>query len=206
MKTQSLLTYTARDLAEKCSLDVRTVNKHVITILEDLGYSLDGSKNSQIENYGEFSIQRLWSPTGRLNHLLMNHSMAEMLATRFDTKTAYQMRSLLISYKQLGGVLIQNLFNTYGKDPVFEALFHLNLIPEKPTGKTFTLNTFMLKNEKGTSDAIFIQIPVTELVSDNPEVYATRMVKSLYFFGNTAYSLIELLSKTPATSELLIDP
>lgn len=197
--------HTARNIADTCNLDVRTVNKHVYSVLTDLGFTLSETKDSNIETYGEFEIQRLWSPAGRLNHLIMNQPMAEMLATRFDTKTAYQIQKLVRQYKELGGFLIQTLFNTYGNEAVFNALVTIGLMEKLPEGKVFTLLMENLKNKGGRTQAIFVQMPITELVSDDPETYATRMVKSLYIYGETGYQLINALTRQDLAQGIELD-
>lgn len=205
MQIRNEITHTSRNIAENCNLDVRTVNKHIYSILKDLGFSLSEIKDSKPECYGEFQIQRFWSPAGRLNHLVMNQPMAEMLATRFDTKTAYQIQKLVRQYKELGGFLIQTLFNTYGNEAVFNALVTIGLMEKPPEGKVFTLLMENLKNKGGRTQAIFVQMPITELVSDDPETYATRMVKSLYIYGETGYQLINALTRQDLAQGIELD-
>lgn len=192
------LNVTAREIADYCEMDVRTINRHVVTILESLGHPVNTEKTANTEIYGEFKIQRLWSPSGRLNHLLMNRPMAEMLLTRLDVKTAYKLCTLLQSYRRVGGVLLDEVCKQHGIPVVAEVLTELGIISKKleaEPNETYKVALNKMKNSGGEVQAIFLHIP--EVNIEDGEL--VRMRKSLYLYGETAYQVLELLSQREDT-------
>lgn len=194
MQNQIGLTVSSKEIAEKCDVDIRTLQRHVQTTLEGLGYVLSDERTFEIETYGEFKIQRIWTPTGRLSQIRMNTEMAEMLMVRFDIQTAYKIRTMLRRYRQAGGVLLDELCKQHGIPAVAEVLTELGIISKKfeaEPNETYKVALNKMKNSGGEVQAIFLHIP--EVNIEDGEL--VRMRKSLYLYGETAYQVLELLSQ-----------
>lgn len=193
MLNKKQLNITAREIADYCDIDIRTVARHVHNILEALDYKVNSEKTHETEVYGEFQLQRLWSPSGRLNHMIMNYELAEMLMTRLDVLTAYKLRKMLNSYRELSGVILHQLCNRYGAEAVAETLIELGIISEHldpAPGKTHQVALNKLKNSGGEVQAYFIQVPDLSVETS----LVPQMKKSIYFYGETAYQILEHLS------------
>ena len=198
MQNQIGLTVSSKEIAEKCDVDIRTLQRHVQTTLEGLGYVLSDERTFEIETYGEFKIQRIWTTTGRLSQIRMNPEMAEMLMVRFDIQTAYKIRTLLRRYRQAGGVLLDELCKQHGIPAVAEVLTELGIISKKfeaEPNETYKVALNKMKNSGGEVQAIFLHIP--EVNIEDGEL--VRMRKSLYLYGETAYQVLELLSQREDT-------
>lgn len=194
MQIQTALTVSSREIAAKCDIDIRTLQRHVQTTLEGLGYVLSEEQNFEVETYGEFKIQRIWTASGRLSQILMNTNMAEMLMVRFDVQTAYKLRTMLRRYRQAGGVLLDELCKQHGIPVVAEVLTELGIISKKleaEPNETYKVALNKMKNSGGEVQAIFLHIP--EVNIEDGEL--VRMRKSLYLYGETAYQVLELLSQ-----------
>ena len=198
MQNQTSLTVSSKEIAEKCDVDIRTLQRHVQTTLEGLGYVLSDERTFEIETYGEFKIQRIWTTTGRLSQIRMNPEMAEMLMVRFDIQTAYKIRTLLRRYRQAGGVLVDELCKQHGIQTVAEVLTELGVISKKfeaTDDKTYSVALNKIKNSGGEVQALFLHVP--EMSVEDGEL--TRMRKSIYLYGETAYQVIERLSEHGST-------
>lgn len=198
MQNQIGLTVSSKEIAEKCDVDIRTLQRHVQTTLEGLGYVLSDERTFEIETYGEFKIQRIWTPTGRLSQIRMNTEMAEMLMVRFDIQTAYKIRTLLRRYRQAGGVLVDELCKQHGIQTVADVLVELGIVAKKfeaTDDKTYSVALNKIKNSGGEVQALFLHVP--EMSVEDGEL--TRMRKSIYLYGETAYQVIERLSEHGST-------
>ena len=198
MQNQTGLTVSSKEIAEKCAVDIRTLQRHLQTTLEGLGYVLSDERNFEIETYGEFKIQRIWTPTGRLSQIRMNTEMAEMLMVRFDIQTAYKMRTLLRRYRQAGGVLLDELCKQHGIPAVADVLVELGIVAKKfeaTDDKTYSVALNKIKNSGGEVQALFLHVP--EMSVEDGEL--TRMRKSIYLYGETAYQVMERLSEHGST-------
>ena len=198
MQNQTGLTVSSKEIAEKCAVDIRTLQRHLQTTLEGLGYVLSDERNFEIETYGEFKIQRIWTPTGRLSQIRMNTEMAEMLMVRFDIQTAYKMRTMLRRYRQAGGVLLDELCKQHGIQTVADVLVELGIVAKKfeaTDDKTYSVALNKIKNSGGEVQALFLHVP--EMSVEDGEL--TRMRKSIYLYGETAYQVIERLSEHGST-------
>ena len=198
MQNQTSLTVSSKEIAEKCDVDIRTLQRHVQTTLEGLGYVLSDERTFEIETYGEFKIQRIWTTTGRLSQIRMNPEMAEMLMVRFDIQTAYKIRTLLRRYRQAGGVLVDELCKQHGIQTVADVLVELGIVAKKfeaTDDKTYSVALNKIKNSGGEVQALFLHVP--EMSVEDGEL--TRMRKSIYLYGETAYQVIERLSEHGST-------
>ena len=198
MQNQTSLTVSSKEIAEKCDVDIRTLQRHVQTTLEGLGYVLSDERTFEIETYGEFKIQRIWTTTGRLSQIRMNPEMAEMLMVRFDIQTAYKIRTLLRRYRQAGGVLVDELCKQHGIQTVADVLVELGIVAKKfeaTDDKTYSVALNKIKNSGGVVQALFLHVP--EMSVEDGEL--TRMRKSIYLYGETAYQVIERLSEHGST-------
>lgn len=194
MQIQTALTVSSREIAAKCDIDIRTLQRHVQTTLEGLGYVLSEEQNFEVETYGEFKIQRIWTASGRLSQILMNTNMAEMLMVRFDVQTAYKLRTMLRRYRQAGGVLLDELCKQHGIQTVADVLVELGIIAKKfeaTDDKTYSVALNKIKNSGGEVQALFLHVP--EMNVEDGEL--TRMRKSIYLYGETAYQVMERLSE-----------
>lgn len=187
----------SREIANICNLDVRTVNKHIIATLEALGHTLSDEKNSQVEKYGEFQIQRMYSPAGRLLNILINEPMVDLIRTRFDVVTAYKLQQLLKGFTNYGGLIINQLKNRYSPELIIQGLLHIGLIEnseEAKSGYRFVVENS--KNASGLNEAYFIKVPKAELIKSdtNDDMYITSSEsRTLFVYGQTAKQLMEYL-------------
>lgn len=187
----------SREIANICALDVRTVNKHIIATLEALGHTLSDEKNSQVEKYGEFQIQRMYSPAGRLLNILINEPMVDLIRTRFDVVSAYKLQQLLKGFTNYGGLIVNQLKNRYSPELIIQGLLHIGLIEnceQAKSGYRFVIENF--KNASGLNEAYFIKVPKAELIKSdtNDDIYITSSEsRTLFVYGQTAKQLMEYL-------------
>ena len=187
----------SREIANICALDVRTVNKHIIATLEALGHTLSDEKNSQVEKYGEFQIQRMYSPAGRLLNILINEPMVDLIRTRFDVVSAYKLQQLLKGFTNYGGLIVNHLKNRYSQELIIQGLLDIGLIEnseEAKSGYRFVVENS--KNASGLNEAYFIKIPKAEIIKSetNEDMYITSSeTRTLFVYGETAKRLMEYL-------------
>lgn len=187
----------SREIANICNLDVRTVNKHIIATLEALGHTLSDEKNSQVEKYGEFQIQRMYSPAGRLLNILINEPMVDLIRTRFDVVSAYKLQQLLKGFTNYGGLIVNQLKNRYSPELIIQGLLHIGLIENcehAKSGYRFVIENF--KNASGLNEAYFIKVPKAEIIKSdtNDDIYITSSEsRTLFVYGQTAKQLMEYL-------------
>lgn len=187
----------SREIANICTLDVRTVNKHIVATIEALGYTLSEDKNSQVETYGEFQIQRMYSPAGRLLNILINEPMVDLIRTRFDVISAYKLQQLLKGFTNYGGLIVNQLKNRYSPELIIQGLIHIGLVDncdKSKSGYRFMIENF--KNASGVNEAYFIKVPKAELIKSdaNDDIYITSSEsRTLFVYGQTAKKLMEYL-------------
>lgn len=187
----------SREIANICALDVRTVNKHIIATLEALGHTLSDEKNSQVEKYGEFQIQRMYSPAGRLLNILINEPMVDLIRTRFDVVSAYKLQQLLKGFTNYGGLIINHLRNRYSQELIIQGLLDIGLIENSEKAKSgYRFVVENSKNASGLNEAYFIKIPKAEIIKSetNDDTYITSSeTRTLFVYGETAKRLMEYL-------------
>lgn len=187
----------SRKIADICELDVRTVNKHIFATLNALGHTLSDSKDGEVETYGEFQIMRLYTPTGRLSHILINEPLADLIRTRFDVVTAYKLQQLLKGFTNYGGLIINQLRNRYSPELIIQGLIHVGLVEnceQARSGYRFIVENS--KNASGVNEAYFIKVPKAELIKSdtNDDIYITSSEsRTLFVYGETAKRLMEYL-------------
>ena len=187
----------SREIANICALDVRTVNKHIIATLEALGHTLSDEKNSQVEKYGEFQIQRMYSPAGRLLNILINEPMVDLIRTRFDVVSAYKLQQLLKGFTNYGGLIVNHLKNRYSQELIIQGLLDIGLIENSEKAKSgYRFVVENSKNASGLNEAYFIKIPKAEIIKSetNDDMYITSSeTRTLFVYGETAKRLMEYL-------------
>ena len=187
----------SREIANICALDVRTVNKHIIATLEALGHTLSDEKNSQVEKYGEFQIQRMYSPAGRLLNILINEPMVDLIRTRFDVVSAYKLQQLLKGFTNYGGLIVNHLKNRYSQELIIQGLLDIGLIENSEKAKSgYRFVVENSKNASGLNEAYFIKIPKAEIIKSetNEDMYITSSeTRTLFVYGETAKRLMEYL-------------
>lgn len=187
----------SREIASICNLDVRTVNKHIIATLDALGHTLSDEKNSQVEKYGEFQIQRMYSPAGRLLNILINEPMVDLIRTRFDVVSAYKLQQLLKGFTNYGGLIVNQLRRRYSLELILEGLIHVGLVvvsEEATSGYRYNIPNLVKGSRK--VEAFLIRVAEIELVDSgnkDDQYLITGDRKTLFIYGETSKRLLDYL-------------
>ena len=189
--------HNSREIADLCNLDIRTVNKKILTTLTELGYVLNENPNNQLEVYGEFSMLRLYTPTGRLMNILVNDDLLDLVRTQFDVVTAYKLRRMLKSFVSYGGLIVNQLRRRYSLELILDGLVHVGLVvTSEESASGYRYNVPNLANTSGNMEAFLIRVADIELVdSENQkgQYLVTGDRKTLFIYGETAKRLLDYL-------------
>ena len=189
--------HNSREIADLCNLDIRTVNKKILNTITELGYTLNENPNNQLEVYGEFSMLRLYTPTGRLMNILVNDDLLDLVRTQFDVVTAYKLRRMLKSFVSYGGLIVNQLRRRYSLELILQGLIHVGLVvvsEESTSG--YRYNVPNLAKESRNVEAFLIRVAEIELIeSENQDgqYLVTGDRKTLFIYGETAKRLLDYL-------------
>lgn len=187
----------SREIANICNLDVRTVNKHIIATLDALGHTLSDEKNSQVEKYGEFQIQRMYSPAGRLLNILINEPMVDLIRTRFDVVSAYKLQQLLKGFTNYGGLIVNQLRRRYSLELILDGLVHVGLVVvSEDSASGYRYNIPNLVKGSRNVEAFLIRVAEIELVDSgnkDDQYLITGDRKTLFIYGETSKRLLDYL-------------
>lgn len=189
--------HNSREIADLCNIDIRTVNKKILTTITDLGYVLNENPNNQLEVYGEFSLLRLYTPTGRLMNILVNDDLLDIVRTRFDVITAYKLQRMLKNFTNYGGLIVNQLRRRYSLELILLGLVHVGLVvvsEESASGYRYNIPN-LVKGSRNV-EAFLIRVAEIELVdSGNKDDHylITGDRKTLFIYGETAKRLLDYL-------------
>ena len=189
--------HNSREIADLCNLDIRTVNKKILNTITELGYTLNENPNNQLEVYGEFSMLRLYTPTGRLMNILVNDDLLDLVRTQFDVVTAYKLRRMLKSFVSYGGLIVNQLRRRYSLELILQGLIHVGLVVvSEESASGYRYNVPNLAKESRNVEAFLIRVAEIELIeSENQDgqYLVTGDRKTLFVYGETAKHLLDYL-------------
>lgn len=189
--------HNSREIADLCNLDIRTVNKKILTTITELGYILNENPNNQLEVYGEFSLLRLYTPTGRLMNILVNDDLLDLVRTRFDVVTAYKLQRMLKNFTNYGGLIVNQLRRRYSLELILEGLVHIGLVvvsEEAASGYRYNIPN-LVKGSRNV-EAFLIRVAEIELVDSgnkDDQYLITGDRKTLFIYGETSKRLLDYL-------------
>lgn len=189
--------HNSREIADLCNLDIRTVNKKILNTITELGYTLNENPNNQLEVYGEFSMLRLYTPTGRLMNILVNDDLLDLVRTQFDVVTAYKLRRMLKSFVSYGGLIVNQLRRRYSLELILQGLIHVGLVVvSEESASGYRYNVPNLAKESRNVEAFLIRVAEIELVESEIQdgrYLVTGDRKTLFVYGETAKRLLDYL-------------
>lgn len=189
--------HQAREISDLCNCDIRTVHKRVFESLKELGFDVPENTTKAIEYYGEFTIIRAYSPTGRLMHLAMNQALFDLVLSQFSVTAAYAIRKSKQAYDALGGFIVNQLTRRYSQELILIGLKQVGLIAECAKSKSgYKYVVENLKNASGINEAYFIKVPTITLnKKEDPLLPPTvdSESRTLFVYGETAKRLMEYL-------------
>lgn len=189
--------HNSREIADLCNLDIRTVNKKILNTITELGYTLNENPNNQLEVYGEFSLLRLYTPTGRLMNILVNDDLLDLVRTRFDVVTAYKLQRMLKNFTNYGGLIVNQLRRRYSLELILEGLVHIGLVvvsEEAASGYRYNIPN-LVKGSRNV-EAFLIRVAEIELVDSgnkDDQYLITGDRKTLFIYGETSKRLLDYL-------------
>ena len=187
----------AHEISTLCDCDLRTVHKRIFKSLTELGFDVPDIADKSVEQYGEFTILRTYSPSGRLMHLAMNQALFDLVLSQFSVTAAYAIRKSKQVYDMLGGFIVNHLTKRYSQELILTALKHIGLIAECDNAKSgYKCVVENLKNASGLNEAYFIKVPTISLnKKEDPLLPSTvdSESRTLFVYGQTAKQLMEYL-------------
>ena len=189
--------HNSREIADLCNLDIRTVNKKILTTITELGYILNENPNNQLEVYGEFSLLRLYTPTGRLMNILVNDDLLDLVRTRFDVVTAYKLQRMLKNFTNYGGLIVNQLRRRYSLELILLGLVHVGLVVvSEDSASGYRYNIPNLVKGSRNVEAFLIRVAEIELVDSgnkDDQYLITGDRKTLFIYGETSKRLLDYL-------------